>query len=100
MQMMRVEFFLPTELAEEIAVLEEALIDAYGGTTAWLAEGAWRNGAGDVVSEEVTVILTFCEDTAENRLHIETLAQDFLTDSGEECVLYVINGNAANFVKE
>lgn len=100
MQMMRVEFFLPTELADEVVALDEALINAYGGTTAWQAEGAWRNGAGAVVAEDVTVLLTFCEDTPENRLHIETLAQDFLTDSGEECVLYVINGNDANFVKE
>lgn len=100
MQMMRVEFFLPVELEGEIAALDEALIDTYGGTTTWQAEGAWRNGEGMVVEEDVLVLLTFCEDTAENRLHIESLAQDFLTDSGEECVLYVINGNDANFVKE
>jgi hypothetical protein len=100
MQMMRVEFFLPAHLESAIDTLGEYLTSAYGGVTVRDAHGVWRNGLGDFVAEEVVVVLAFCEDTAENRLHIETLAREFLQTTSEECVLYVINGNDVNFVKE
>lgn len=102
MQQLRVEIFCPKGALEETdyALLDYVLMIA-GGHTAIDTQGAWTSPrTGSVQYEDTQVVLFFLPDTDENRLLVETICRDFKEDSGEQCVMYVLNGNNVYYVED
>lgn len=95
MQQLRVEIFCPVGALEDTdyALLDYVLLVS-GGHTTVRGEGAWTSRRDDNVHyEDTDVVLFFLPDTDENRLKVETICRDFKEASGEQCVMYVLNGN-------
>lgn len=102
MQQLRVEIFCPKGALEatDYALLDYVLLMA-GGHTTIDAQGAWTNPRTDQVHYEPTqVVLFFLPDTPENLLAVETICRDFKEASGEQCVMYVLNGNDVYYVED
>lgn len=99
MKTLRVELFLIADLdcTEELL---NTLMAEYGGYTLIRAEGAWQDADCDVVEDDVVIATLFVADTPDNRGSIEELMQDYKDDADQDCVLYVLNGNNAIFIKD
>lgn len=95
MQKLRVEIFAPTHgLAETDYALLDAVARIANGHTTTDGAGAWVNPAtGQIHYEDTTVVLFFLPDSSENRLHVESICRDFKEAAGEQCVMFVLNGN-------
>jgi hypothetical protein len=67
------------------------LCDQFGGFTAHDATGGWKAPGGAVIVEPVTCYDVACEDTAEIRERLRTMARRVKADLGQECVYLAFN---------
>lgn len=68
------------------------LVDVGGGVTALPGTGSWRNAAGAVVTETVTVLETYAPDGAATLVAVSELADAIARDLDQEAVFYVVDG--------
>lgn len=99
MIMMRVELFLIADL-ECTEIILNGMVEDFGGYTSSKATGVWQDNDGVGIEDEIILITVFVEDTLENRQVINATMEAYRIDADQESVLYVINGNDANFITE
>ncbi|CUA90891.1 DUF3574 domain-containing protein [Chelatococcus daeguensis] len=63
-----------------------SLIGAFGGATAWNAEGFWMNAEQRLYVEPVKVIVAAAPKTVEARSTLRGLAERLLDDTDQEAV--------------
>lgn len=83
--------------ADNAPVIERAVrtfCAAFGGATAWNADGFWINPEGRLYAEPVRVIVAAAKDSAKAKTELSALAQDVLALTDQEAVFTSVNGEA------
>ena len=71
-----------------ISYAEQFMLDAWGGFTATVAEGAWRDGAQRIVREPSRVYTIAMPTTADSAVKLHRLAA-IVADIGEQNCVYI-----------
>lgn len=77
--------------------LRHALVERWGGYTSYVGEGGWKNDAGKVLTEGVTIYEIAMPLADVVRLRI--LASEVARDARQDCVMMVTPNGDVEFVK-
>lgn len=84
----------PIDSTEKVLETIKKLSTIFGGATASNAFGGWVSKTGEVVTEKVTIVYSFCssEQLAKNIETIYGICQDLKTSMKQEAITLEING--------
>lgn len=81
---------------ETVNTVKRRMADAFGGYTAYDAEGGWVDDEGETVTEPVTVLETAATPdvaAADMAFAMRVLARDVKTATGEDTIMIVVEGD-------
>jgi len=92
------EIYLPTAIYDPVhEELLSSMIYEFGGVTVTQGKGYWRDSAGDLIAEEVSVYSSYASALEHSRSGLrcfgEDLADRLLEVTEEETILYTIDGS-------
>jgi hypothetical protein len=90
----------PGERAAVLANVISRMVSVFGGATTHEADGHWRNAAGAVVSEPVTVVSSYTGDVSPTQAErvMSGLAATVKATLRQECVMVSSAPDVARFV--
>lgn len=94
---MKIEFFMPLGHTTANAQLQDALLQRFGGFTAYPGTGAWLSAEKCAVVEPVEVLTVYAQDEHKVIDFLQEQAKRYGYAAKQECVLFVVDGKT-NFV--
>lgn len=84
----------PADNTDEVRRAAELMSEAFGGATAFRARGCWKSTTGGLVTEEVTVVESYCsdEDLRRHIVRILGAARAIKHRMQQEAVALEVNG--------
>ena len=87
----------PIDNTEFVHEVMNRLSDMFGGATSTPAQGAWRAENGELVTEGITIVYSYCtsEQAALHMPSVMALCDKMKKDMSQECITLEYNGQIA-----
>lgn len=84
----------PVDNAQQVGKIVRKLSEMFGGATATQAVGGWVTAAGEIVTEKITIVYSFCTSTQlhENIENVLDICETLKKEMTQEAITLEING--------